>query len=140
MQTPYELLGGEVGIRQLANVFYDVMDELPQASSIRAMHGAHLEEIKQKLFEYLSGWLGGPHLYHQKYQTVCLTKPHKPYAIGPAERDQWLMCMKETLRRIKAGPEVCEMLENPFFGIADAIRNTDDAKCPGERGGQACDG
>jgi hemoglobin len=86
MQTPCELLGGEEGIRRLAKVFYEVMDELPQLQTIRHMHAANLESIQQKLFEYLSGWLGGPHLYQQKYGTVCLTKPHTPYAIGPAER------------------------------------------------------
>ena len=84
MQTPYQLLGGEEGVRKLAETFYDVMDELPEAETIRKMHGESLIDVKEKLFEYLSGWLGGPqHHYQQKYGTVCLTKPHKAYAIGP---------------------------------------------------------
>ena len=36
-QTPYQLLGQE-GIRLLADTFYEVMDELPEAATIRAMH------------------------------------------------------------------------------------------------------
>jgi hemoglobin len=138
MQTPYQLLGGEAGVRRLAEVFYDVMDELPQAQEVRAMHSAKLDEIKQKLFEYLSGWMGGPHHYAQKYGGVCLTKPHKPYAIGPVERDQWLLCMDEALRRVGASEEVQAMLKEPMFAIADAIRNTDGANCPSERDGEAC--
>jgi hemoglobin len=139
MQTPYELLGGDAGIRQLADVFYDVMDELPQAETIRHMHAQHLSDIKQKLYEYLSGWMGGPHHYADKYGGVCLTKPHKPYAIGPVERDQWLLCMDEALRRVGASEEVKAMLKEPMFMIADAIRNTDGSNCPSEQDGQPCE-
>lgn len=138
MQTPYQLLGGEDGVRRLAAVFYDVMDELPEARDIREMHAPHLDEIKEKLYEYLSGWMGGPHHYEQKYGGVCLTKPHKPYAIGPMERDQWLLCMDEALRRVEASEEVKAMLKHPMFAIADAIRNTDGASCPSERDGGEC--
>lgn len=129
-QTPYQLLGGEAGIRKLAATFYEVMDELPEADAIRRMHAESLVDVKQKLFEYLSGWMGGPHHYHEKYGTVCLTKPHKPYAIGPAERDQWLLCMDEALRRIDASDQLKAMLKEPMFNIADAIRNRDGGSCP----------
>jgi hemoglobin len=124
MAAPYELLGGEQGVRRLAEVFYDVMDELTEADDIRKMHASNLDEIKDKLYEYLSGWLGGPPLYADKHG-VCLTKPHKPYAIGPAERDQWLLCMDEALNRVGASTEVKAMLKGPMYAIADAIRNTD---------------
>src|SRR5690606_2566976 len=116
MQTPYQLIGGEEGVRKLADVFYDVMDELPDAENIRKMHAQSLTDVKQKLYEYLAGWMGGPqHHYQQKYGTVCLTKPHAPYAIGPAERDQWLHCMDEALRRTDASDELKDMLRMPMF-------------------------
>lgn len=124
-QTPYQLLGGEPGIRALAEAFYDIMDELPEAATIRAMHAEDLGDIKQKLFEYLSGWLGGPPLYLEKRGTVCLTSPHAPYRIGPDERDQWLLCMEKALERIGASDEVRQMVRQPFFRIADTIRNKD---------------
>lgn len=120
-QTPYQMLG-ETGVRRLADALYDAMNELPQAQPIRAMHGADLSEIKQKLFEYLSGWLGGPHLYQQKYGTICLHKPHSHYAIGEAERDQWLLCMQTALERIDASDELKQMLQEPLFRIADTMR------------------
>lgn len=138
--TPYELLGGDAGVRRLADTFYEVMDELPEAEAIRKMHGENLVDIKQKLYEYLSGWMGGPHHYHKKYGTVCLTKPHKAYAIGPAERDQWLLCMDEALRRIDASDEIKTMLKEPMFGIADAIRNTDGSSCPSANSSRSDDG
>ncbi len=127
------MLGGEEGIRKLAETFYEVMDELPQAEKIRQMHAASLTDVKQKLFEYFAGWMGGPqHHYQQKYGTVCLTKPHKPFQIGPVERDQWLLCMDEALRRIDASEELKTMLKEPMFMLADAVRNTDGNVCPTE--------
>lgn len=123
-ETPFQILGKD-GIRQLADAFYDAMDELPEAETIRKMHAAHLDEIKDKLYEYLTGWMGGPPLYAAKYGTVCLTDPHKPYPIGPDERDQWLMCMDIALERIDASDELKQMLKEPLYRIADTVRNRD---------------
>jgi hemoglobin len=132
-QTPYQILG-EDGIRQLANTFYEVMNELPLAQDIRKMHAAHLDDIKDKLCEYLTGWMGGPPIYSQKYGTVCLTDPHKPYGIGPAERDQWLACMNEALERIGASDELQQMLREPMFRVADTVRNQDNSDPKPPRG------
>ncbi len=123
-QTPYQILKEE-GVRNLANAFYQVMDESPQAETIRTMHAANLDVIKERLFEYFSGWMGGPPLYSEKYGTVCLTDPHKPYTIGPDERDQWLWCMDQALERIGASEELKTMLKDPMYRLADTVRNRD---------------
>lgn len=124
--TPYDLLGQEAGVLALASAFYDAMDRLPEARTIRAMHGESLGDIKQKLFEYLSGWLGGPRLYYEKYGSVCLGRAHAPFAIGSAERDQWLLCMQTALDELDATPEVRAMLEMPMARLANAMRTRDD--------------
>lgn len=121
-KTPYQILGEE-GIRDLASAFYDIMETLPQASDIRGMHAADLTPMKQKLGDYLIGWMGGPPLYYEQKGTVCLTDPHEPYAIGPEERDQWLLCMHKALERIGASDELKEMLHEPLFRVAEAVRN-----------------
>ena len=121
-QTPYQLLG-EQGIRELTDAFYDIMDSLPEAAGVRAMHARDLAPMKEKLAEYLIGWMGGPPLYADKYGTVCMTTPHEPYHIGPEERDQWLLCMDRALAQNGASEEVVTMLKIPLFRIADAVRN-----------------
>jgi hemoglobin len=121
-QTPYQILGVD-GIQHLVNTFYDIMDSLPEAAGLRAMHGADLSPMKEKLAQYLTGWMGGPPLYADKYGSVCMTTPHEPYHIGPAERDQWLLCMNKALEQTGASMELVEMLNIPLFRIADAIRN-----------------
>ena len=99
------------------------MDTLPEAAGLRAMHAKDLSVMKEKLAQYLTGWMGGPPLYADKYGTVCMTTPHEPYHIGPEERDQWLLCMDKALLQTQASAELVEMLRVPMFRIADAIRN-----------------
>lgn len=125
-QSPYEILGDE-GIKQLAHVFYTVLDELPQAAEIRAMHAENLDHIKRMLTAYLTGWMGGPPVYQALKGTVCLTDPHEPFRIGPKERDQWLVCMDEALDRIDAGDDLKVMLKTPMFQVAEAVRNCEDS-------------
>ncbi|GGB86336.1 globin [Marinobacterium zhoushanense] len=120
--TPYEVLG-EQKIRELTNAFYDIMDSLPEAAGIRAMHKADLNPMRERLAEYLIGWLGGPQIYAEKYGSVCMTGPHKGYAIGESERDQWLLCMHKALEAVEVEPQLREMLKAPLFAIADMVRN-----------------
>jgi len=124
-KVPYELLGGEDGVRQLRQAFYRVMDESKEATTIRRMHKEDLSEIEQKFFDYMSTWLGGPPLYREKTGGMCLTGPHRPYAIGTAERDQWLSCMDRALEEIGAPDAVKDMIKQPLFQVADMIRNQD---------------
>jgi len=131
-ETPYEILGQQ-GVRSLAEAFYDVMNELQEAADVRAMHADNLDEIKRKLAAYLTGWMGGPPVYQAMTGTVCLTDPHAPYAIGPRERDQWLLCMDTALERIGASDELKDMLKIPMFQVADTVRNQDDSTPKPER-------
>lgn len=121
-RTPYDLLG-EQGVRNLAEAFYEVMDELPAAAHVRAMHADNLDDIKRKLAAYLTGWMGGPPVYLAAFGTVCLTEAHAPYMINRAARDQWLLCMREALQRTGASAELMRMLAEPLQRIADAVQN-----------------
>jgi len=123
-QTPFQILGAD-GIRELTAAFYDIMDEQPEFAQLRAMHAEDLSPMKEKLAEYLTGWMGGPPLYAMKYGSVCMTEPHAPYRISEQERDQWLACMDRALERIGASEELTQMLKQPLFMIADAVRNSE---------------
>lgn len=125
--SPYAILG-EHGIKALTNTFYEVMDQRIEAAPIRAMHAQNMDEIKKKLYEYLVEWMGGPPLYSERYGSVCLTSAHKPYTIGKSERDQWLDCMSIAVDQIITDNPACgetlkDMLDQPMFKIADAVRN-----------------
>ena len=122
-ETPYDLLGGEAGVRALVDKFYDIMDEAPYAKDIRAMHGPDLAPMRDRLFWFLSGWLGGPQIFFDKRPGVCIRSAHGPFAIGPDERDAWLRCMLSALDEVTPRPEARQLLEQPFFRIADMLRS-----------------
>src|SRR3990167_3580993 len=121
--NPYQLLGGETGIRQLSEAFYNAMDRLPEATTIRDMHGDNLDTIKERLFEFLSGWLGGPPLFRERQGSVCITAQHRRFPIGEAERDQWLLCMDHALQEVGASDELKRLLKEPFYRLADFLRS-----------------
>jgi hemoglobin len=92
--TSFKAAGGIDGIARLVDAFYDNMDTLPQAEVIRAMHAEDLGVSRDKLARFLCGWLGGPRLFREKYGTISLTGVHSHLAVGEAERDAWLECMR----------------------------------------------
>ncbi|QLG87234.1 group II truncated hemoglobin [Chitinibacter bivalviorum] len=121
--TPYELLGGEAVLRRLVDRFYDIMENDQRAAGIHAMHAKDTTLIRDKLFEFLSGWLGGPQLFIEKYGHPRLRARHMPFSIGEAERDQWLLCMYQAMSEIAMSDELREHLEEAFFKTADFMRN-----------------
>lgn len=121
--TPYTMLGGEAGVRRIVERFYEIMDTDPEARDIRAMHPADLGDVREKLFEFLSGWLGGPALYHQRTDRRCIVSAHSAFEIGPTERDQWLYCMRVALKDLGLPVEVRTYLDDPLFRLADFFRN-----------------
>lgn len=90
----YRAAGGLDGIQRLVDAFYTQMDNLEAAATIRAMHDSNLDEAKQRLSYFLSGWLGGPRLYAEHFGSINIPGAHSHLAIGDAERDAWLLCMR----------------------------------------------
>ena len=122
-KTPYALMGGEEPLRRLVKRFYEIVDSDPMAAPIRAMHKDDLGPIQEALFEFMSGWLGGPALYSERTGTICLTEPPAAFEIGEPERDQWMHCMRRALDETEVSDEVKATLEQPLLGLADFIRN-----------------
>lgn len=123
---PFERLGGETGVRALVDRFYDLMVLEPAYARLRALHPAVLDGSRDKLFWFLCGWLGGPDHYVQRFGHPRLRARHLPYAIGMAERDQWLACMHQALVELEVDPVLAWGLEQALAGTADWMRNRDD--------------
>lgn len=121
--NPYEMIGGAPAVRRIVDRFYDIMDEDPAAAPIRAMHAEDLGPMRDRLFEFLSGWLGGPPLYFQRSDRKCIMSAHRPFAIGEAERDQWMMCIRRAMADSGVSPEVRELLDKPFLRMCEAFRS-----------------
>lgn len=120
---PYEALGGEAAVRRLVDRFYDLMDTLPEAQGIRALHPAELASSREKLFLFLTGWLGGPPLYVERFGHPRLRARHLPFPIGESERDQWLFCMQQSVNELDVEQHWRDFLMEKFGGLADFMRN-----------------
>lgn len=121
--TLYEAIGGDETVRKLVRRFYELMDTLPEAYGVRKLHPADLSGSAQKLFMYLSGWLGGPQLFVQAYGHPRLRARHLPFKIGEAERDQWLMCMRQAMHDVLPADEANAQLWKALEDLADHMRN-----------------
>jgi hemoglobin len=122
-QTPYLLLGGDAGVRRLVDRFYDLMDEVPEYHGIRKMHPQDMSTSRDKLYAFLSGWLGGPPLYMEKYGHPMLRARHLPFQIGIPERDAWLACMLQAMEDNHVEETLRMALLKAFYGTADWMRN-----------------
>ena len=122
-QTPYALIGGDHGVRELVDRFYDHMDADTDAVDVRGLHAKSLRASRDKLYLFLSGWLGGPDLYVQKYGHPMLRRRHLPFAIDVKMRDQWMSCMKKALAEMPIDDSLREKLTQAFMATADHMRN-----------------
>ncbi len=121
--TIYTKLGGEEGLRALVDRFYDLMDSLPEAATIRHMHPDDLRESRDKLFEFLSGWTGGPQLYIQRRGHPRLRARHMPFPVDESARDQWMLCMDRALEEHVADPMLRSQLSGALSRVANFMRN-----------------
>ena len=111
----YQLLGGAVAIQRLVERFYALMDELPEASRVRRLHPAQLEGCADRLFECLSGWLGGP--------ALCSARPvpSPSDSIGSIECHEWLLCMRLALAEQIKDAELRAALLQALSGMVEAL-------------------
>lgn len=121
----YERLGGAPALHRLVNRFYELMDELPEAYTVRKIHPEGLAGSAESLFEFLSGWFGGPPLYSNKKGHPRLRMRHAPYAVGPVERDEWMLCMRLALTEQVEDADLRDALTETFQKMADHMVNTD---------------
>lgn len=121
--TLYEAVGGDATIRALSHRFYELMDTLPEAKHVRAVHPPTLEGSEAKFYEYITGYLGGPPLYTDKYGHPRLRSRHFGAGIGPVERDEWLLCFRQALEETVSNPKLRDIILPPIERLADHMQN-----------------
>ena len=121
--TPFDWIGGERAVLALVERFYDLMELDPAYRELRASHGASLQEARQKLGWFLTGWLGGRQHYVERFGHPRLKMRHMPFKIGIVERDQWLACMDQAMTETGVPEALRQRLQQSFFQTADWMRN-----------------
>lgn len=119
--TPYEEIGGPEPIRSLVEIFYDLIEST--SPRLRSMLPEDTTETREKFFSYLSGWLGGPPLYSDRYGHPQLRMRHSPFEIGEFEAGEWMRCMDLALESLDVGSDLTGFLHQRFDGLARHLIN-----------------
>jgi len=119
--TPYEEMGGDTAVRQLAYAFYDIIEE--ESPELRAMLPKNTATSRIKLYEFLSGWTGGPPLYEEKRGHPRLRMRHFPFTIGEAQALEWMRCMRKAMDRVGLAPTVRDFLDSRLEPLARHMIN-----------------
>ena len=126
----YQYLGEGPGIQSLVNNFYEIMENDPKATDCLHVHelesGKISKLIKEKLLFFLSGWLGGPQLFAEKYGHPRMRARHQHIIITPVLADQWLYCMEKSLiiHPKKINKKIRRNLLNSFKALSLRIINS----------------
>ena len=123
----YQAAGGIDGLRRLVDDFYDLMEQRPEAAAIRAMHPQDLAASRDKLACFLSGWLGGPRLFSERYGPIAIPAFHAQWPIDEGHSQAWLDCMAGAIARQPFKADFAEylltQLHVPAARIVTASRN-----------------
>ncbi|WP_045234168.1 globin [Deinococcus pimensis] len=89
------------------------------------------EVTRDKQFAFMSGFLGGPPLYHQRYGHPRLRARHLPFPVTPVRARAWLACMKAALDET---PEIARADAAEYYAaltkVAAHMVNTEDEPTP----------
>lgn len=121
--TLYEAIGGDATVRALTERFYHFMDILPEAAHCRAVHPPSLDDAREKLHMYLTGYLGGPPIYMEKRGHPMLRRRHFVAEIGPAERDEWLLCFRLAMEETIPNEKLRAIIWEPIERLAHHMQN-----------------
>jgi hemoglobin len=124
--TLYQAIGGDGTIRKLVRRFYELMDTLPEASACRAVHPPSLARAEEKLYEYLTGYLGGPPIYTEKYGHPRLRSRHFVASIGAEARDGWILCFRQAMEETIEHPKLREIIWPPIERLAFHMQNREE--------------
>jgi hemoglobin len=119
--TVYDRVGGMPFFERLVDRFYDGVAADPVLRPVypeRDLTGA-----RHRLTLFLAQYWGGPRAYDEERGHPRLRMRHFPFAIGPAERDRWLVHMRAAIADLAPPTDVAEALDRYFDNAAEAMRN-----------------
>jgi len=120
-ESVYVEIGGEPVVRRLADEFYDTIEET--SPELQAMLPDDTTDTRVKLFEFLSGWMGGPPLFHERRGHPALRMRHAPFAIAAHEAAEWVRCMNEAIAKTGIEAQPAEFLGRELARVAVHLRN-----------------
>ena len=119
--TLYDRAGGTPFFEALVARFYD---GVATDTLLRPIYPEpDLAGARHRLTLFLIQYWGGPMTYDQERGHPRLRMRHMPFAIGPDERDRWLVHMRAAVAAMAPTDDVAAELERYFVVAAEAMRN-----------------
>ena len=118
-------IGGEAGLRDLVETFYDLIETLPEGSNLQRLHnrGHGIAHARQEQVNFLCGFIGGRQHYKEKHGHMDVKQIHAHVPIRSADAENWLHCMNAALdQQGHKGPQI-EKLRTVFARVATILIN-----------------
>jgi len=119
----YERAGGTPFFEALVARFYAGVASDPVLRTVYPEED--LGPAQRRLTLFLIQYWGGPTTYDDERGHPRLRMRHAPFAIGPLERDRWLVHMRAAIQALDPPGDVAEALERYIEMAAEAMRNRD---------------
>lgn len=118
--TLYNLMGGDEGMRRIADTFYDKVSNHPE---IKDLFPKNLDVSKEKMAMYLTQFLGGPSLYSEKYGPPMMRRRHLAFPVTPEGNEAWLACMEDALKEHRVEEQHQNLIMNSLRQIGYRLIN-----------------
>jgi hemoglobin len=119
----FDRVGGAAFFEELVARFYAGVGEDPVLR--RVYPDADLAPAQRRLTLFLIQYWGGPETYSNERGHPRLRMRHVPFAIGPLERDRWLVHMRAAIDEMAPPGDIANALERYVTTAAEAMRNRD---------------
>ena len=120
MHTPFDAIGEEK-LHQLVEAFYQRVGQHPDLVPI---FPDDLTETARKQKQFLTQYLGGPHVYTSEHGHPMLRARHLPFEITATRAKAWLSCMTEAMDEVKLEGQIREDFYARLFLTAQHMINT----------------
>ena len=115
---------GAAKLREVVQAFYPLVKSEPL---IADLFPDNLSETMNKQEAFLTGFLGGPPLYHQTYGNPMLRYRHREFAITPTRAKAWFACFSDAVHSVALEESVRQELLEAVARTAAAMVNTPEA-------------
>lgn len=124
-QALYDAVGGQQGLTILANIFYDFVESTPEGRPVAKLHlrGHGIGHARIELVNFLSGFLGGPNLFAEKWGHSNVRHIHDHVNINQQASDSWMACMEMAMDKLDYDYELKQRLRENFLCIATLLIN-----------------
>lgn len=112
---------GAAKLREIVQTFYPLVKAEPLLTDL---FPENLSETMNKQEAFLTGFLGGPPLYHQTYGHPMLRGKHMKFQITPARAQAWFECFSEAVNSVDLEPQVKTELLQAIRRVATAMVNS----------------